>query len=201
MRNAMRNYLNALVTAGLLLTSACTSSHNNLLSNHAVPDPTPSSFFTCYGYGCKYKARIALTPADWQEVRAKFDPPPEDAPTERKDVAEAVAQIERFVGHRTGTLVHQKDSRFNMGDPTQLDCVDNSINTFTYITMLTRDGLLHYHTLAGLAHRGTLLTLDFSNTAVLAENGTGNKFAIDPWLGEAGVPPPVFPLAMWYSME
>jgi len=197
----MRRGLNILVLSGLLAVSGCGSAQNNLLNSFAVPDPAPSSFFTCYGYGCKYKARISLPTAEWRQVRANFEPPPEDAPAERKDIADAVAEIERFVGQRTGTLVHQQDSRFNTGDPTQLDCVDNSVNTFTYLTMLTRDGLLHYHKLAGLAHRGTLLTLDFSNTAVLAENGTGNKFAIDPWLGEAGVPPPVFPLAQWYRME
>ena len=199
--NIVRTAVNSLVAAAFLLTSACSSSQNNLLTSFAVRDPAPGNFFVCYGYGCKYKAHVALTGEEWREVRAAFDPSPEDAPTERKDIAEAVARLERFAGHRTGTLVHQQDSRFNLGDPTQLDCVDDSVNTWTFLTLLTREGLLHYHTLAGLAHRGTLLTLDFSNTAVLAENGTGAKFAIDPWLGENGVPPPVFPLAMWYSMD
>jgi hypothetical protein len=197
----MRCVLNFVAIAILLLLSDCANPQNNLLSNFAVRDPTRGNFYTCYGYGCKYKARISLTAEEWREVQAKFEPTPEDAQTERKDVAEAVGLIERLVGRRTGTLVHQQDSRFNTGDPTQMDCVDDSINTWTYLTMLNREGLLHYHSIAGLAHRGTLLTLDFSNTAVLAENGTGAKFAIDPWLGETGVPPPVFPLSLWYSME
>jgi hypothetical protein len=197
----MRRGLNIVAAAVFLLMSGCANPQNNLLTNFAVRDPSPGNFYVCYGYGCKYKAHISLTAAEWREVQATFDPPPEDAQSERKDVAEAVGLLERLVGHRTGTLVHQQDSRFNTGDPTQLDCVDDSINTWTYLTMLTREGLLHYHKLAGLAHRGTLLTLDFSNTAVLAENGTGEKFAVDPWLGETGVPPPVFPLALWYSME
>ncbi|HKX07072.1 MAG TPA: hypothetical protein VJN67_02715 [Stellaceae bacterium] len=199
----MRCGLNILLVAGLLLTlTQCAPiddpSENNFLISFARPDPVPGNFFACYGYGCKYRARIELTDEEWQEVRAKFDPPPEDAATERQQIGEAVAQLERFFGQRTGTLVHQEDSRLNFGDPTQLDCVDNSVNTWTYLTMLAHDGLLRHHKVAGLAHRGTLLTLDFSNTAVIVQKDNGEAFVVDPWLGDAGQPPPIFTLDLWF---
>ncbi|MGH7124809.1 MAG: hypothetical protein ACREFI_10585 [Stellaceae bacterium] len=191
------------VAAGLLLAlSACASvddrSTNNLLSSFSTPNPAPGNFFACYGYGCKYRAHIALTQEEWREVQGEFSPAPDDASAERTQVAAAVARFERLVGQRTGTLVHQQDSRMNFGDPTQLDCVDDSVNTWTYLTMLAHAGVLRYHRVAGLAHRGTLLTLDFSNTAVLVEKENGERFAVDPWLGEAGVPPPVVPLELWF---
>ena len=187
----------------LLMLSGCAAvddpSKDNLLNSFGTRNPVRGDFFSCYGYGCKYRTRIALTEAEWQDVRADFDPPAEDAATERTQVAAAVARIERLVGQRTGTLVHQRDSRANFGDPTQLDCVDDSVNTWTYLTMLAHYGLLRHHRVAGLAHRGTLLTLDFSNTAVIVQKDNGAAFAVDPWLGEAGVPPPVFSLELWYS--
>jgi len=199
----MRRGLNILVAAGALLALiGCAHrdpSDNNLLSSFARPDPAPGNFFACYGYGCKYKARIELTEEEWRPVRAMFDPPPANASAERTLVAEAVGEIESLVGLRTGASVHQQDSRFNFGDPTQLDCVDDSVNTWTYLTMLAHDDLLRYHTVAGLAHRGSLLTLDFSNTAVLMQKSDGEKFAIDPWLADVGVPPPVMPLKLWFS--
>lgn len=199
MRGAGRSIL---VAAGLLLAlGACAAGKDpagdNLLSSFGMPHPTPGDFFACYGYGCKYRARIALTEAEWRDVQAEFNPAAEDAAAERQQAAAAVARFERLVGRRTGTLVHQRDSRWNFGDPTQMDCVDDSVNTWTYLTMLAHAGLLRHHAVAGLAHRGTLLTLDFSNTAVLVEKGNGEKFAVDPWLGEAGVPPPVIPLDLW----
>jgi hypothetical protein len=202
----MRCGLNILVAAGWLLAlSGCASLHNtsdnNLLSSFARPDPVPGNFFVCYGYGCKYRARIALTEEEWRGVWANLIPPPVDASAERRQVAEAVAQLERLVGLRTGTSVQQHHSRLNYGDPTQLDCIDNSINTWTYMTMFGQDGLLRYHAVAGLAHRGSLVTLDFSNTAVLVEKGNGEQFAIDPWQADAGVPPPVIPLAVWRSTD
>src|SRR5262249_6912791 len=176
----MRRGLNILVMVGLLLTCGCARvddiSRNSLLSSYGTRNPVPGDFFACYGYGCKYRARIALTDEEWQDVRADFDPPAENAAAERGQVAEAVARLERFVGERTGTWVHQLHLRFSTGDPTQLDCVDNAVNTWTYLTMLARDGLFRYHRVAGLAHGGTLLTLDFTNTAVLMEKGNGEKF-------------------------
>jgi len=202
----MRRFLNILLALGLLFTlSDCASrnhdSENNFLRKFGTPNPVPSDFSVCYGYGCKYSTRIALTAEEWRGVRAKFSPPPADAAAERAQAAEAVAQLERIVGQRTGTLVHQEHSRWNYGDPTQLDCIDDSVNTWTYITMFARDGLLRYHAVAGLAHRGSLLTLDFSNTAVLVEKGNGQKFAVDPWMGDAGLPPPVIPLAEWSNTD
>lgn len=202
----MRRDLNILVAAGLLLAlSGCAlvddPSDNDLLIRFGTPHPAPGNFFACYGYGCKYRARIALTEEEWREVRAQLDPPPENAAAERRQVAEAVVRLERLVGLRTGTSVHQQHSRLNFGDRTQLDCIDNSVNTFTYLTMLAHDGLLRYHRVAGLAHGGTLLTLDFTNAAVLAEKDGGEQFAVDPWMGDADVPPPVIPLAVWRRLD
>jgi hypothetical protein len=195
----MRRGLNILAAAGLLLAlSGCADiddpSDNYLISRFASPNPVPGDFFSCYGYGCKYRMRISLTRVEWGEVREQLNPPRADAPAERQQVAEAVGLIERFVSGRTRTTLHQEHSRWNYGDPTQLDCVDNSVNTWTYLTMLERDGLLRYHTVAGLAHRGTLLTLDFSNTAVLVQKDDGAPFAIDPWQADNGAPPVVEPL-------
>jgi len=202
----MRRGLSIAVVAGLILAlSGCAhrddTSDSYLLSSFARPDPVPGNFFACYGYGCKYRARVALTDEEWRPVRAIFDPPPASASAERRQLAEAIGEIESLVSLRTGASVHQQNSRWNYGDPTQLDCVDDSVNTWTYLTMLAHDGLLRYHRVAGLSHRGTLLTLDFSNAAVLAEKGDGEQFAVDPWLADLGLPPPVIPLAQWLSME
>jgi|SRR5579872_5224349 len=199
----MRCGLSILAAVGLSLLTGCAGADdpasNNLLSTFATQAPAPGNFFACYGYGCKYRMRITLTAGEWRDVQAEFNPAAEDAAAERRQVAAAVARFERLVGQRTGTAVHQRDSRLNVGDPTQMDCVDDSVNTWTYLTMLARSGMLRFHGVAGLAHRGSLLTLDFSNTAVLVEKDNGARFAVDPWLGDSGVPPPVIPLDLWFS--
>ena len=106
-----------------------------------------------------------------------------------------------LVGSKTGTAVHQwthKDSDIlpNMSDPTQLDCIDESVNTWTYMTMMERGGLFRFHQVAKLSNAGSLHNP--RNTAVLKERN-GDHYAVDPSLVDAGVPPPVLPLASWMT--
>jgi hypothetical protein len=87
------------------------------------------------------------------------------------------------VGQQPGTATHQWTHRdkhilSNLNDPTQLDCIDEAVNTWTYLTLIERGGLLHFHHVAKLS-AGT--PIDPRNTAVLQEIG-GEYFAIDPAL-------------------
>ena len=77
----------------------------------------------------------------------------------------------------------------NGGDLTQLDCVDTSVNTWTYMTLMERSGLFAFHRVAPLSYGPV------RNTAVLQEVN-GGYFAIDASLVDVGVPPPIMPLAV-----
>jgi hypothetical protein len=146
-----------------------------------------------------------LSDAEWQEVRAIFAIAPANAAAERRRIAEALALLERQVGIRTGTSAHQW-SRHNghidgnsRGDPTQLDCIDEAVNSWTYLTMLARDGLLRFHTVEKLAYSGGLPDFTFAprNTAVIRATASGIDFAVDPTLVDAGERPPIIPLSIW----
>jgi hypothetical protein len=137
----------------------------------------------------------------WRHVTSVFVPRAKDAPTERRQIAHGVALIQLLVGQQTGTASHQWTHRdkyilSNLNDPTQLDCIDEAVNTWTYLTLMERGGLLHFHRVAKLSHAGT--PLDPHNTAVMQEIG-GQYFAIDPALVDVGVPPPIIPLESWLA--
>lgn len=191
-----------------LALAACQSTDHfsdSYIRAYATPEPIFSNFFECHGYGCTFVSRIELSEAEWQNVRAEFDPPSRDAREERRRIAEAVALLQRLVGTRTGTSAHQftRSNYRIIGnpqlDPTQLDCIDEAVNTWTYLTMLDRDGLLHHHRVERLAYAGGLPDFDFDprNTAVIQASASGTHFAIDPTLVDAGEPPPIFPLSVW----
>ena len=169
------------------------------LDHYATPNPTPAKFSECRGYGCLVVSRVALNNESWQRVVAVFKPPAKDAPAERQRIARAVALMQILVGDQTGTSKHQwthKDLEIlpNQGDLSQLDCIDEAVNTWTYMTLMEQASLFRFHHVARLSHAGTLT--DIRNTAVLQEKG-GTYFAIDPSLVDAGVPPPIMPLASW----
>jgi hypothetical protein len=193
---------------GFLVLSACgTPDHlsDNFLRLYATPNPVFSHFYECHGFGCAIVSHIELTGEEWQTVRAEFAPPAADARGERAQIATAVALVERLAGARSGTSAHQWtrhgghiDGNPRL-DPTQLDCIDESVNTWTYLTMMERDGLLRYHQVQKLAYAGGFPDFRAAprNTAVIRVRDSGKYFAVDPTLVDAGETPPIFPLSVW----
>ena len=193
--------------AGVLALSGCAlvpggslvePEPSEYLVAYADPHPTPDNFRVCHGYGCKLQTHVSLSEAEWERVRAAFKPRLRTPSGEQRQIAAAIAIIEVEVGQRTGTAAHQR-REFNRGDPTQLDCIDESVNTWTYLTMLDNDGLLSLHRVASIEHGGSLLGLDMRNTAVIEREMTGTRYAVDPWLVDAGAPPPILPLSTWLA--
>lgn len=190
--------------AAALAVSACVQTDADHLSdtylNHfATPHPTLAEFPVCHGFGCTMVSRASLSKDAWRRVIAVFRPPPKGAQAERQRIARAAALIQVLVGEQTGTGAHQWTHKSmmiepNFGDMTQLDCIDEAVNTWTYLTLMERAGLFRFHRVAQLAHAGGLS--DLRNTAVLQEIG-GEHFAIDPSLVDVGVLPPIMPLATW----
>ena len=195
----MRGWLvRLMVMSGLLALDGCAPGPNGYLAQYAEAHPTPGDFRVCHGYGCKVESRIALSEAEWQRVRAAFEPAASSASGERRQIAAAIAILQVEVGQRTGTSAHQR-REVNAGDITQLDCIDESVNTWTYLTMLDRDGLIRLHRVASIAHGGSIFRLDMRNTAVIERKTTGAAYAVDSWLVDAGKPAPIFPLSIWLA--
>jgi hypothetical protein len=179
--------------------TADSNQSTTFLDRYAEPNPTPAHFLECHGFSCGESSRVSLSPKEWQRVGAVFKPSPRKAQDERQRIAQAVALMQRLVGAQTGTAVHQwthKDMMVlpNLGDPTQLDCIDEAVNTWTYMTMMERSGFFRFHRVAKLSNAGGLT--DPRNTAVMQEIN-GSYYAIDPTLVDFGVPPPVIPLESW----
>jgi hypothetical protein len=218
-----RRSIKLLLWACLLALAACETGNNEYLREFAHSGSNPASFYVCYGYSCKYSARITLRAEEWQSVRVLLDPPssnesverrqlrveewqstrglldpPSDESLERRRVSLAMARFDQLVAARIGTLVHQR-REYNPGDPSQYDCIDESINTWTYLTILDHEGLLRYHRVGGLAHAGTVLDFDVRNTAILVSAADGMSYAIDPTLVDVGEPPPVVKLQSWVA--
>jgi len=190
--------------AGALAVSACAPNAQNLntvyLDRYAHPDPTLAEFSECHGFSCTAKSRVSLTPQEWRRVTAIFSPPAKNAKAERRQIARAVAEMQKLVGAKTGTAVHQWTHKNmlvlpNLGDPTQLDCIDEAVNTWTYMTLMERDRLFRFHRVEKLSGAYGL-DVNWRNTAVLQEIG-GGYYAIDPSLVDFAVLPPVIPLETW----
>ena len=190
-----------------LAVSACAENADHLqtvyLDRFATPNPMLTEFTVCHGFNCIERSYATLSKDQWRRVTAVFKPRAKNAQLERQQIARGVALIETIVGPQTGTAAHQWTHQNmlvmpNRGDLTQLDCIDASVNTWTYMTLMERSGLFHFHRVAQLSNAGSLTDPDMRNTAVLQEIN-GGYFAIDASLVDVGVPPLIMPLATWMS--
>jgi hypothetical protein len=189
----------AIAAAALFVSGCSVIPASRFLESYGEPNPDPQHFRLCHGYACRFVTPVALLPEEWRAISARFQPPAESAAAERQRIGLAVAQLTLSAGRHAGLAVRQRRELINRSDPTQLDCVDETVNTTIYLTLLSREGLLRWHRVAAPAHRGTLVTLDVANTPVLVENGTGKGFAVDTAFADPGLPPYIVPLETWLA--
>jgi hypothetical protein len=185
----------------LVLLAACMryQEPDRFLARKGIDAPSEEGFTVCHGYDCTFRTRVLLTAAEWKQITAPLEQASPDAATERARIALAIAEFEIIVGGKTGTSGDRGKLQFlTAGDATQLDCIDETTNTTTYLMMLERRGKLRWHHTGRPASRGAFIDGRWHHeTAVLVEIGNGAEFAIDSWFEDNGKPPHVVPLDSW----
>ena len=187
------------LAAALLVAGCSVIPASRFLESYGEPNPDPQHLRLCHGYACRFVTPVGLLPEEWQATRALFQPPAPSGAAERRQIGLAVAQLTMSAGRDAGLAVRQRRELVNRSDPSQLDCVDETVNTTSYLMLLSRAGLLRWHRVGPVAHRGTLVTLDVANTPVLVETQTGQGFAVDTAFADPGLPPYVVPIETWLA--
>lgn len=196
------NYRYPLVLLLASLLQSCSSNPaqevSNYYSRQNLVAPITKNFTHCYGYGCRSRINISLTDKDWKRIEVPFQHKAENAQIEREKIRTAIAEFERIVGHIAGTDSDVRGSFVKLGRK-QHDCVDESINTTTYMTLLQQNGLVEFHDIKAPSHRFLRNGLPGwpHQTATLIERETGAKFVVDSWFRDNGYPPFVVPLKTW----
>lgn len=162
-----------------------------------IPEPTPDRFSVCQGGGCRGVRELSLSSAEWAAVSAIFQPPSRDPARERLRIAQAVARLERMLGEKTGTAADLGGTFPGLGRAGQMDCIDESMNTTTYLLLLEQAGLIRWHTIEDRITRGFFLFGWPHTTAVIRERSSGSRYVVDSWFGNNGSPPHIIPLKPW----
>jgi hypothetical protein len=189
----------------LLLLPLCTpAGASSFLDQDAVKawvdKPTPNRFAVCFNHTCAETAVIGVTKTQWQKVRALFAPKAKSANEERRRIARAIALMERIVGPKIGTQ-NDKSRNFEgtLAEGNQQDCIDESTNTTTYLTMMEQDHLLHFHTVQETATRGWFIMGMPHTSAVIREDRSGIDYAVDSWFHDNGVEPEILTVEEWWK--
>jgi hypothetical protein len=180
-------------------TLAFNSGYQGLVRDYDfVERPNPQAFSVCYKHSCAQVDVIGLSAAQWQGVRALFPDPAATPEQERRRIAQALAYLEREVGPLIDAE-HDRGGNLKgfLGDGNQLDCVDESSNSTTYLTLIEQDGLLHWHQTDERATRGFIIFGWPHTTATIRDRQSGERWAVDSWFHDNGRPPEILPLAKW----
>lgn len=169
----------------------------SFIRDDMITDPKPSLFDICYNGTCEELAQVSLKKEQWQEIKDIFLTPSSDAEEEREKIKLAIALMEDMVGKLTGTYVDKAMTFEYMGLEGQLDCIDESINTTIYLTMMLNDGLLKWHSIEDRETRGFFIFGWPHTTAVISDNQSKEKYVVDSWFGDNGEQPHIVPLEIW----
>src|SRR5262245_13757359 len=174
-----------------------------------IAAPQKNEVVVCHAYGCKMKTPYRFTSANIAQIRGVMQKVKRnDSPAEeRRAIAYAIGLMERQVGTAIGIKDKAGMQWTASGDPTQEDCVDESTNTTSYLSVLQSNGVLRYHTVEGPLGEDNMLYGTFIGrpvkywphyTAIILETKTGQRWAVDSWIGDNGENPSITKVEDWY---
>ena len=163
-----------------------------------------SAIPVCYDFGCKQKTTVNLPANEWRTVADWFALPAKTAAEERRQIKQAIGWMEVVIGRHTPT---HKDLAFDLptsGDyqnifPGQLDCIDEAINTTTYLKLFTNYKLLRHHSVIAPAYRRAIFDQHWAGQ--IAEKTTGDKFVVDSWFQANGYLPVIQDSESWLDIN
>ena len=166
-----------------------------LLAFLSLPAGASPYFVHCYDFRCKTTVEIRYDSRQWEQIRAIMRAGDRDAASEKQAIRQAVASMERFSGRLAGTDLDKAGNYPGYELPGQMDCIDESTNTFQYLAALEELGMLRWHRVGEKQRRIVWLATHW--TATIVETESGRRFAVDSWYRDNGELPFIQPIELW----
>jgi hypothetical protein len=176
----------------IVLLGACLSSPPAKVHAATSIDAIP----VCYNFGCKVREIVAITDEEWEEVSGWFRTPAPNPEEEREQIKRAIGWMEVVIGKHTPTHRDKGlDLEYGAEFPGQMDCIDESLNTTTYLTLFENHGLLRHHRVLDRAYRRAIFDQHWAGQ--IEEIASGKRFAVDSWFHDNGILPYVQEMSEW----
>ena len=152
-------------------------------------------FVQCYDFGCKSTQELHFQASHWDQIRSIFDHGIDNSESERQAIRRAVALMERISGEMSGTHLDKAGNWPGYDLPRQMDCIDESTNTYQYLNALQQLDLLRWHEVDLKQRRIVWFATHW--TATISEIGSDEVYAVDSWYRDNGEMPYIQPIADW----
>jgi hypothetical protein len=185
------------MTFALVFLPAGLQAASYFMTVDKITEPTRDRYTVCFDHSCTTVVTDSLTQDEWKMATQALRKPAATAADERRAIALSIAVFEEIVGRHTGTFRDKGGNLRGFGQPGQLDCIDESTNTTTYLRLLEHAGLLRWHRVLEPSTRFGLFVGMPHTTAVIEDTGTGDRYAVDSWFRDNGQPPYIAKLVIW----
>lgn len=187
-----------LMGVSCLLLTACGNGGMNL---YPFKDPafTRENFAVCHGFNCYHRTEGRITDKQWRDIEKIFKPAPKTAEEERKRIVRAIGRMETYAGLSSGLDQDRAEAgTFEEDRITQMDCIDETVNTDLYLSFLFDAGLIKHHRKRNPVHRGFFVDGAWPhNAAAIRETETGTVYVIDSYFGKHGADAHAVELKDW----
>ena len=155
----------------------------SLVSSSVFAEPY---FVQCFDFGCKSNLEIRYSHDQWQSIRQIFKSEPMDSYQEKQAIRKAVAMMEDYSGQISGTS-RDEGGNYSPGSDVikQMDCIDESTNTFQYLSALEELDLVQGHA-TGRARIQFIPPMGIAGPQEEAEGRHGDEVAGEGVVGEQG---------------
>jgi hypothetical protein len=151
----------------------------------------------CYNYGCYAKAQVNYSDAQLASLQQLLAAAG-DAAAERAAISMVIGRMYAIAGEQTPVWRDKGGNFADRGENGQMDCIDHSTNTYTFLSLLELHGWLRFHEVLDPIRRlRFFLVVHWS--ARVRDRGTQQAYAVDSWYVDNGRPAVVIPVEDWRS--
>jgi len=157
------------------------------------------SLRVCYNWSCARRQTMNFTPDDMELLKKRMATCPDTTLHDRlQRVRIGIWQMELLAQKYQPLLVNDLAiNEFEEDAAGRMDCIDNSINTTTYLHILQDIGELPGWTVSSPHVRNRFFFTSVHWTAVIVDTYSGLSWSVDSWYRPNGHLPMVMPLQGW----
>lgn len=203
-RRPVGRYLTRVIAISAMLASPSTADAGGL-------DDIP----ICHGFGCRVRDSVSLSQREWSQIKAFFRNPAETAQEEREQIRKASGWFEVLAGRHSPIHLDKGGNNYPDRYPNdnltvegrqdelpgrvgQMDCIDESLNMTTYLTLMEQAGLFRHHRVVERARRRSALDQHYAGQ--IEEVRTGTRWVVDSWFYDYGSLPYVEKASEWHDI-
>lgn len=168
----------------------------------------------CHGFGCRLQETVSISGQEWDQIRGFFRKPAASPAEEREQIRRAAGWFDVIAGRYTpihrDLAKNEIPGRFDNvrggpdGHPApastvgQMDCIDESRNITTYLTLMEQAGLFRHHRVVERAHRRSAVDQHYAGQIEEIESGT--RWVLDSWFYAHGRLPYLEEATEWHDI-